>query len=230
MILPSFVGILVSIILFLLIFRKDIPKKIDINLLPIEKSVIKNQKLFIFSWFFLLLLFLGFVIGDFYHIPVSVFSFGGAILFLIIACLMGEVSFKIIFDAPWQIFWFSLGLYVVVFGLKDAGIIHYLKEVIKNSNALEVGFLSAGLSGVLNNLPSVMIMDIALKGVQNQDLIYANVIATNIGVKLTPFGALATLLWFNVLKQKGIKIGFFEYIKYAVILTPIILFFVLEVL
>ena len=71
-----------------------------------------------------------------------------------------------------------------------------------------------------------MIMDIALKGV-NKSLVFANIIATNIGPKITPFGALATLLWFNVLRKKGIEIGFFEYMKFGMVITSVILFFTL---
>ena len=230
MFLPSLVAIFVSVLFLFLYFKNNIPKKVNLDLLPECKSVIKNKKLFNFSWFFLALLFTGFVIGDFYHIPVSFFALGGALLFLIIAYFTGVVSFKVLKKAPWQILWFSIGLYVVVFGLKDAGITSYLHEIIKNSNALEVGFLSAGLSGILNNLPSVMIMDMALKGIEHQALVYANIIGTNIGPKLTPFGALSTLLWFNILRKKGIKITFFEYIKFGIVITPIVLFFTLLIL
>ena len=229
MILPSFIAIFVSVLILFLYFRKDIPKNIDTKLLPECKEVIKNKKLFYFSWLFLAFLFLGFIIGDFYHIPVSFFALGGALIFLLISCIVGDVSYKVMFNAPWQILWFSIGLYVVVFGLKNAGIIAYLKELIKNSNALEVGFLSAGLSGILNNLPTVMIMDIALKGAK-EILIFANVIGTNIGPKLTPIGALATLLWFDVLRKKEIKITFWQYTKFGVLITPIVLFWTLLVL
>ncbi len=228
MVLPSIVAVFVSILVLFFYFKNSIPKQIDLDLLPKCDEVIKDKKLFYFSWFFLTLLFAGFVVGDFYHIPVSIFALGGAILFLIIASFR-NVSFKIVFDAPWQILFLSIGLYVVVFGLKDAGIMKYLKEIIQNSNALEVGFLSAGLSGILNNLPTVMIMDLALKGAK-EGLIFVNIIGTNIGPKLTPIGALATLLWFDVLRKKGIEITFWQYIKFGMIVTPIVLFFTLEVI
>ncbi len=229
MVLPSIVAVFISVMILFLYFKNSIPKQIDIDLLPECDEVIKDKKLFYFSWFFLALLFAGFIAGDFYHIPVSVFALGGAILFLIIACIFGNISFKIVFDAPWQILFLSIGLYVVVFGLKDAGIMKYLKEFIQNSNILKVGFLSAGLSGVLNNLPAVMIMDLALKGAK-EAFIFANIIGTNIGPKLTPIGALATLLWFDVLRKKGIEITFWQYIKFGMIVTPIVLFFTLEVI
>ncbi len=50
----------------------------------------------------------------------------------------------------------------------------------------------------MNNMPTVMIMDIALenmRNIPNQTLAYANIIGCNLGPKMTPFGSLATLLW-----------------------------------
>jgi arsenical pump membrane protein len=89
------------------------------------------------------------------------------------------------------------------------------------------GFISAILSAVMNNMPTVMIMDIALVDIPNQALAYANIIGCNLGPKMTPFGSLATLLWLHVLAQKGVKIGFWEYSKFGLLVTPPILFTVL---
>jgi arsenical pump membrane protein len=90
-----------------------------------------------------------------------------------------------------------------------------------------VGFLSAFLSAIMNNMPTIMIMDIALQDVPNQALAYANIIGCNLGPKMTPFGSLATLLWLHVLSQKGVKIGFWQYSKFGLIVTPPILLVVL---
>ena len=227
MILPFVVSVVVSIAVLLLIFRKDIPKKIDINLLPEAKSAIKDMKLFIFSWIFLVVLFVGYLIGDNYHIPVSFFALGGALFLLIVSFFSKNIkSWNVLKDAPWQVLWFSIGLYIVVFGLKNAGFTDYLHLVLKKMNLIEVGFLSGILSSVFNNLPAVMLMDIALKGFHHS-YAFANIIGTNIGSKLTPIGSLSTLLWLHILEKRGVKVGFFEYMRYAVIVTLVVLFFVL---
>nr|WP_255327437.1 ArsB/NhaD family transporter [Lebetimonas sp. JS032] len=82
MFFPFIVSTIASTFILWLFLRKNIPNKIDIDLLPPAKSVIKDEKLFIFSFFFLALLLIGYFIGDFYHIPVSVFALGGALIFL----------------------------------------------------------------------------------------------------------------------------------------------------
>ncbi|MFY4808686.1 arsenic transporter [Aliarcobacter butzleri] len=231
MIIPFIVSVISSIIFLWLILRKDIPKKVDIRLLKEPKSVIKNMNLFYFSWFFLAFLLSAYALGDIYKLPISFFALGGALVLLIIASLTKSVNAKnIIKEAPWQIVWFSIGLYIVVYGLKNAGLTEYLTTILNylvlkgdTIAIISTGFISAILSAVMNNLPTIMIMDIALKDIPNEALAYANIIGCNLGPKMTPFGSLATLLWLHVLAKKGIKISFWEYSKFGLIITPPVL-------
>ncbi|MFW3343769.1 arsenic transporter [Aliarcobacter butzleri] len=235
MIIPFIVSVIASIVFLWLILRKDIPKKVDIRLLKEPKSVIKNMNLFYFSWFFLAFLLSAYALGDIYKLPISFFALGGALVLLIIASLTKSVNAKnIIKEAPWQIVWFSIGLYIVVYGLKNAGLTEYLTTILNylvlqgdTIAIISTGFISAILSAVMNNLPTIMIMDIALKDIPNEALAYANIIGCNLGPKMTPFGSLATLLWLHVLAKKGIKISFWEYSKFGLIITPPVLLFVL---
>jgi len=80
---------------------------------------------------------------------------------------------------------------------------------------------------MMNNLPTAMIMDISLNHINNLQMIYSNIIGTNIGAKITPFGTLSTLLWIHMLKQKNIKITFKDYFKYAIIVSIVTLIFTL---
>ena len=133
-------------------------------------------------------------------------------------------------NAPWQVVWFSIGLYIVVFGLKNAGLTEELSKTIlslKNYGDIVsifgVGFLSAVLSAFMNNMPTVMVMDIALDSAHLSNMAYANIIGCNLGPKMTPIGSLATLLWLHVLENKGVKITWSEYIKFGFFITPLVL-------
>ncbi len=234
MFLPNLLSIIASIAILWFYFRKDIPLRVDVSELPEPSSVIKNHTMFKISWFFLAFLMVGYLIGDYYNLPISVFALGGALVFLLIANHYKAVKpIMTIKAAPWQIVWFSIGLYVVVYGLKNAGLTDIIASWIETLShqgetvaVIGTGFLSGFISSVMNNMPTIMIMDIAIDKVGyigNEALVYANILGSNLGPKMTPIGSLATLLWLHVLAQKGVKIGWGEYMKVGLVITPPVL-------
>ncbi len=231
MFLPNLLSIVASVSILWIFFRKSIPKTVDISNLPKAKSVIKNQTMFKLSWLFLALLLIGYFIGDAYKLPISLFALGGALIFLAIASKFKAVKpILTLKTAPWQVVWFSIGLYVVVYGLKNAGltddiasILLWLKAQGHTAYIIGTGFLSGILSAIMNNMPTIMVMDIAIDKVGDNFLAYANILGANLGPKMTPIGSLATLLWLHVLEKKGVKIGWGEYMKIGFIVTPPVL-------
>lgn len=232
---PYIVSTVVSIAVLWLFLRKDIPLHVNVELLHNPDDVLRSKPLFYLSWFFIAALLGSYFVGELYHVPISFIALGGALLFLAIASYFKAAKpWLTIKTAPWQVVWFSIGLYIVVYGLKNAGLTTYLTHLLNELNAqgntiaiVGTGFIAAILSAVMNNLPSVMIMDIALHDIPNSALAYANIIGCNLGPKMTPFGSLATLLWLHAMAKKGVKISFWDYSKFGLIVTPPILAVVL---
>lgn len=220
-----------SLLVLYLYFKKDIPKHYDASNLVEPVSAIKDHRMFRLSWIVLGLLVVGYFTSDVVGIPVSFVAGIIAIFFLVMANRSPAVRTKAVLrGAPWAIVFFSLGMYIVVYGLQNAGLTQVLANFIDwfAVNAFTatfgMGFLAAVLSSVMNNLPTVMIDALAIEltnttGQIREALIYANVIGSDLGPKITPIGSLATLLWLHVLRSKGLKIGWGQYFKVGIILT-----------
>ncbi|OMH25329.1 arsenical efflux pump membrane protein ArsB [Tersicoccus phoenicis] len=134
-------------------------------------------------------------------------------------------------SAPWQVVLFSLGMYLVVYGLRNQGLTDSLGEVFAwfgeqgpVAAAGGTGFLVAGMSSVMNNMPTVLVAALGIDaagatGLTHELMVYANVIGADLGPKITPIGSLATLLWLHVLDRKGMHIGWGAYFKIGIVLT-----------
>lgn len=232
MIVPSLFSLIASILCLFFYFRKTIPLSYDITQLKQPLEAIKDPFLFRLSWLILTVLLVGYLISESLSIPVSFITGIAAIFFLIAASRNPQIKTKrIIIDAPWTVIIFSIGMYVVVYGLKNVGITNLLTELLQWSSSqgtfvaiFSMGYIAAILSSMMNNLPTVMFDTLAIQATQTtgaikESLIYANIIGADLGPKMTPIGSLATLLWLHVLARKKVNISWTTYCKIGVILT-----------
>ncbi|AWL03714.1 arsenic transporter [Massilia oculi] len=233
----NLVAVSATLAVLLLFFRKDIPVDYDVTQLRHPDAAIHDRATFITGWWVLGLLLVGFFWLDEIGVPISAVAAAGAALLLGVAARGHRIATRAVLrDAPWQVVIFSLGMYLVVYGLRNAGLTDYLTVVLERcaaggvwGAALGTGFITAVLSSIMNNMPTVLIGALAIddtgtQGVVREAMIFANVIGSDLGPKITPIGSLATLLWLHVLGSKGIRISWGYYFRVGLMLTlPILL-------
>ncbi len=236
-------SVLASLVVLLLYFRRGIPATYDVVQLRTPSAAIKDRATFGAGWVVLVLLLVGFFALEPLGVPVSAVAFVAAALLLAVAARGHVISTrKVLRNAPWQIVVFSLGMYLVVYGLRNAGLTDRIAGLLNIFGqggvwgaAMGTGFLTALLSSVMNNMPTVLIGALSIEastatGVVKEAMIYANVIGCDLGPKITPIGSLATLLWLHVLAKKGTTISWGYYFKVGLVLTVPVLFVTLAAL
>lgn len=233
----NFVAVGATLVVLYGFFRRDIPRHYSLDDLPDPRLAIRDPLTFFVGWLVLILLLVGLFALEPLGVPISAIAAVCAALLLAVAGRGHVISTRrVLREAPWQVVTFSLGMYLVVYGLKNAGLTTYLTLALNHLAAfgiwgatLGTGVIMALLSSAMNNMPAVLLGALSIQasdasGVVREAMIYANVIGSDLGPKITPIGSLATLLWLHVLARKGIRITWGYYLKVGVILTlPILL-------
>lgn len=233
----NLVAVTATLVVLYGFFRRDIPQRYSLDDLPDPRQAVRDPVTFRVGWIVLGLLLIGLFALEPLGIPISAIAATCAALLFAVAARGHIISTRrVLREAPWQVVIFSLGMYLVVYGLKNAGLTTYLTMVLNHlaefgiwGAALGTGLLTAVLASGMNNMPTVLIGALSIQasdatGVVREAMIYANIIGSDLGPKITPIGSLATLLWLHVLARKGIRITWGYYFKVGVVLTlPILL-------
>lgn len=239
----NFVAVATTLVVLYWFFRRDIPRHYSLDDVMDPRRAVRDPLTFRVGWVVLALLLIGLFALEPLGIPISAISAVCAALLFAVAARGHVISTRrVLREAPWQVVIFSLGMYLVVYGLKNAGLTTYMTMALNHmaefgiwGAALGTGLLTALLSSGMNNMPTVLVGALSIQasdatGVVREAMIYANVIGSDLGPKITPIGSLATLLWLHVLERKGIRITWGYYFKVGVVLTLPILFITLSAL
>lgn len=225
-----------------LAFGRKIPECYDVAELDAPATAIVDHRVFRVALPLLVILLVAYFVLAPLHVPVSFITGAAALVLVSIAGRWwhrgrGAVVpvVKVLRHAPWQIVLFSLGMYLVVYGLGQAGLTRYgaaVLEVLGRANTtiatIGTGVLSACVAAIMNNMPSTLVGALAISHAHvppmtHHLMVFANVVGNDLGPKFTPIGSLATLLWLHVLAGKGHRIGWGQYMKIGLILTPPVL-------
>ncbi|MEB2231442.1 arsenic transporter [Xanthomonas campestris pv. campestris] len=238
----NLVSVVATLIVLWLWFRRDIPRTYPVNDLEAPGEAIRDTAVFRAALPLLALLLVAYFVTEPLGVPIALVTGAAALVLMAIAGRWATGGrgatmqlTKILREAPWQIVLFSVGMYLVVYGLGNAWLTKAASAVLEWLAAqgsfvatIGTGFAVAGLASIMNNMPATLVGALAIDGANvpaatRELMIYANVVGNDLGPKLTPIGSLATLLWLHVLAGKGQRITWGQYMKVGLILTPPVL-------
>ncbi len=238
----NIVSVIATLAVLWVVYARHIPKQYSMDNLSAPASAIEDPLVFKAAFPLLGLLLIAYFSTEALGIPISLVTGAAALLLMAIAGRWWQggrgavVSVRdVVRNAPWQIVLFSIGMYLVVYGLGNAGLTDYGAQVLNWLGqqgiviaTLGTGFLSAIVASIMNNMPSTLVGALAIDSAQVPEatrelMIYANVIGNDLGPKFTPIGSLATLLWLHVLAEKDYKISWGQYMKIGLLITPPVL-------
>jgi arsenical pump membrane protein len=222
-------------------YGRAIPAAYPVEELEAPRSAIRDPLVFRAAFPLLGLLLIAYFVTGPFDVPIAFVTGAAALLLLAIAGRwIGKGAAvvpigRVLRNAPWQIVLFSVGMYLVVYGLGNAGLTDLAAGLLvwlgQQGNLVATvgsGFAAAILASVMNNMPATLVGALAIDRADvaplTQELmIYANVIGNDLGPKFTPIGSLATLLWLHVLATKGHRITWGQYMKVGLVITPPVL-------
>lgn len=235
MAMPTLVAILVNLIVFYLVFKKDIPKKFSDENLLCPNSYIKHNAFFKFSSISLVVIILAYILGSWIDIPLVYISIVGAVSLLIAGKYYNQIDEKEVFSqVSWSVIIFVVGMFIVVRGIQNTGLpmlaANWLVDRAGGSLLKMIVFTSMGTaigSNIINNVPMDMMMISVIKSVSinawTTPLAYATILGAGLGPNLTIIGSLATMLWLGTIRRKGVNITAGQYFKIGVLTAPIMI-------
>jgi arsenical pump membrane protein len=133
----------------------------------------------------------------------------------------------------WSLLVFVAAMGVLVDGLSSAGVTAWLASLVLGPvrdvpEAVMVVSAAAGAVGanLFNNLPAAFVLADAVHGAglsaaSAHAAAIGTIIGADLGPNLTPVGSVATLLWFVLLRQRGMEVSTWSYIRVGLVVTPV---------
>lgn len=162
---------------------------------------------------------------------ISLICASSLLVISIIMCLVTRKNWNYVTGSlkklPYQLIPFFLSMFVIVVALNHQGISTKIAEFLGDQNTVwTYGISSFFASNLINNIPmSILFSNLITNLTENAHTgaLYASIVGSNIGAFLTPTGALAGIMFTNLVNEHDTKYSFLDFIKNgAIISLPII--------
>lgn len=163
------------------------------------------------------------VVGFFFGVPPAMMAALGAAALLISRTLEPRKLYQ---QVDWGLLVFFVGLFLIVGGAENAGIVRQLLTVAENWNLQKLSVFTVAialLSNVVSNVPAVMLVKSLVPGFSNPHAAWLGLaMASTLAGNLTITGSVANIIVVETAKPQ-LEIGFWDYFKAGLPITVVTL-------
>ncbi len=194
-----------------------------------EWALVRDQALFYRSAAILLATIAGFALAQKLGVGLDYIAFGGATAALLFSGLAPEEAIR---KVKWTIIIFFVALFVLIGSVRETGLLELLAEQILAVSGDSMGiailllvpfvFITAGL---VDNIPVAatmipVVQTMIARGMEAAPLWWTLIAACNLGGNPTPVGSIGAVIALHALeKERGIVVGWGEYLKVGGLVT-----------
>ena len=223
MALPTISAGIISLIIMLLLFRKSLREQVDTHA-EIEK--VNDKPLMTVALAHLIACIVLLAVSQYVSMEMWLISLCvgmSAVICSVAVLLVRKKSLSPVKRAlsgmPFEIVPFVIGMFIIVMGLDSAGITNVLANYIGvGDGVLSYGISSLLSSNFLNNIPMSVLFSKILAVAPSMPNIYATIAGSNIGAFLTPVGALAGIMWSNLVRENKVKLSVGRFVSYGFVI------------
>ncbi len=222
MALPTLAAGFVSLGLMILIFSKKLKKPIYTHT---EIPQINDKLLMITALAHLFACIVLLAVSQYIRMEmwlISLFVSISAIVCSAIVLKVRKKSLSPVFQAvkgmPYETIPFVIGMFIIVMGLEATGITELISTKMNSDSVLAYGVVSMLSANFLNNIPMSVLFSKVLSVFPSMPSVYATIVGSNIGAFITPVGALAGIMWANLIKQNNVKMPVKKFVGYGLMI------------
>ncbi|HOA30926.1 MAG: hypothetical protein GX166_14340 [Clostridiaceae bacterium] len=235
MFVPTILAGFCAFLIVFLLFKKEFKKEIRVEA---KEIMIKDKFVLVISLIHLILCTIILSISSFLGVEMWLVCLGFAMSLMLILLVYGLINKDLnvlkssLRRAPWDLVPFVVSMFIIILALDKYKVLHATGEFLNRpttsglSTVLTYGLLSTLLSNVLNNIPMTLAVSKILAALPEKLTsfgVYASIIGSNLGAYLTPIGALAGIMFTNILSKENIEYKTRDFIKYGLVTVPFVL-------
>lgn len=227
MLFPTLLAGITEVIILFVLFYKQLIKPLELH---IEEEKITDKISVIVGLIHLAVCLVLLITSSYISIPMWIICLCCAISLILVVSVknlirkQGFNNLKNTFKRlPYELIPFVISMFVLVLSLQKHQVTEYFYQALGENRIIQkYGILSFLFSNLINNIPmSVLFSTIPHfdSQVQMSQAIYSTIIGSNLGAFLTPIGALAGIMFTDLISKQNVKYNFKTFTKYGFIIS-----------